>query len=72
MTDSRTDLAEQLARVWNSSHNDRATGVDFWPCCRILQENGLVDAQDENLAAIPLATVSSLVAASRTGSVGTY
>lgn len=49
------DVAEFLAGNWNSrakGDEDEARAVDLWPVCRILADEGLLAASEEQVAAI--------------------
>lgn len=52
MVNVTDDVAEQFASYWNLLRDDDALPADFWPCCRILEDDGLVIAPEERLAAI--------------------
>jgi hypothetical protein len=54
MADAGTDVAEVFATKWNSINEDRALAVDFWPCCRILADAELLDAQETSLTAVSI------------------
>jgi hypothetical protein len=43
------DVAEAFATAWNATGEDHALAVDFWPCCRVLADAGLLDAQETSL-----------------------
>ncbi|MFC4858681.1 hypothetical protein [Actinophytocola glycyrrhizae] len=52
--DTGTDVAAMFATAWNAVNDDRATAVDFWPCCRVLADANLLVAQETNLTAVSI------------------
>ena len=54
MSDTDPDIAAIFATEWNSVSHDHATAADFWPCCRVLAEAGLLVAQETNLTAVSI------------------
>jgi len=49
------DIAEFLAIAWNNAQKDRreeAEAIDFWPICRLLADEGLLDTKEDQLATV--------------------
>lgn len=54
MIDADEDIAAAFAVAWNSVDNDHAVAADFWPCCRVLADAGLLAAQETSLTAVSI------------------
>lgn len=48
------DVAAVFATAWNARHTDQAQPADFWPCCRIMAEAGLLVPDETNLTAVSI------------------
>lgn len=54
MIDPDADVADIFAATWNSVNDGDAVAADFWPCCRVLAQAGLLVAQETNLSAVSI------------------